>query len=186
MRDEHYSPFKGPPPEPSRLKAVTVFVMARQRDDSAPLPEVSGLTGIGRDGLPSVNPSIAGLPETMHGCWRSRMRTSAGHVDSRRLRQSPVLGGANRGERGAARRGRETTPADHASPGAVGIRSMYLIGAGLEHTWPARLGGDAAGALPPRLVRCCSPSGRSLRVGAWSRFIGLGQRRCPANPLRGW
>ena len=62
MRDEHYSPFKGPPPEPSRLEAVTVFVMARQRGDPAPLPEVSGPTGIGPDGLPSVNPSIVGLP----------------------------------------------------------------------------------------------------------------------------
>jgi hypothetical protein len=33
MRDEHYSPFKGPPPEPSRLKAVTVFVLVRVRGD---------------------------------------------------------------------------------------------------------------------------------------------------------
>jgi hypothetical protein len=32
MRDEHYSPFKGRPPEPTRLEAVTVFVMARVRD----------------------------------------------------------------------------------------------------------------------------------------------------------
>ena len=33
MRDEHYSPFKGRPPEPTRLVAVTVFVMARLRGD---------------------------------------------------------------------------------------------------------------------------------------------------------
>jgi hypothetical protein len=34
VRDEHYSPFKGPPPsDPKRLKAVTVFVMARLRGD---------------------------------------------------------------------------------------------------------------------------------------------------------
>jgi hypothetical protein len=33
MRDEHYSPFKGPPPEPSRLEAVTVFVTARLRGE---------------------------------------------------------------------------------------------------------------------------------------------------------
>jgi aspartyl-tRNA(Asn)/glutamyl-tRNA(Gln) amidotransferase subunit A len=38
-----------------------------QNDDcdaqpTAPLPEVSGPTGIGPDGLPSVNPSIVGLP----------------------------------------------------------------------------------------------------------------------------
>ena len=62
VRDEQYSPFKEPPREQPRLKAVTVFVMARYRDGSAPLPEVSGPTGIGPDGLPSVNPSIVGLP----------------------------------------------------------------------------------------------------------------------------
>ena len=34
MRDEHYTPFTGPPPsEQPRLEAVTVFVMARLRGD---------------------------------------------------------------------------------------------------------------------------------------------------------
>lgn len=34
MRDEHYTPFKGPPPsDPSPREAVTVFVMARLRGD---------------------------------------------------------------------------------------------------------------------------------------------------------
>jgi hypothetical protein len=34
MRDEHYSPFKGPQvPQPSRPEAVTVFVLARLRGD---------------------------------------------------------------------------------------------------------------------------------------------------------
>jgi hypothetical protein len=34
VRDEHYTPFKGPPqPEPPRREAVTVFVMARLRGD---------------------------------------------------------------------------------------------------------------------------------------------------------
>jgi hypothetical protein len=33
MRDEHDSPFKGRPPEQTRLEAVTVFVLTRQRDD---------------------------------------------------------------------------------------------------------------------------------------------------------
>jgi hypothetical protein len=28
MRDEHYSPFTGPPPEPPRREAVTVFMLA--------------------------------------------------------------------------------------------------------------------------------------------------------------
>jgi hypothetical protein len=33
VRDEHYSPFKGPPPDPQRPETVTVFVMARLRGD---------------------------------------------------------------------------------------------------------------------------------------------------------
>jgi hypothetical protein len=34
VRDEHYTPFQGSPqPEPPRLEAVTVFVMARLRGD---------------------------------------------------------------------------------------------------------------------------------------------------------
>jgi hypothetical protein len=34
VRDEHYTPFKGPPlPDPPRREAVTVFVLARVRGD---------------------------------------------------------------------------------------------------------------------------------------------------------
>ena len=34
MRDEHYTPFTGlPQPEPRRLEAVTVFMLARLRGD---------------------------------------------------------------------------------------------------------------------------------------------------------
>jgi hypothetical protein len=52
VRDEHYSPFKGPPPEPSRLKAVTVFVMARVRGDLADSMRGSLAAGRSASGMP--------------------------------------------------------------------------------------------------------------------------------------
>lgn len=33
MRDEHYSPFKGPQPDRPPFETITVFVMARRRGD---------------------------------------------------------------------------------------------------------------------------------------------------------
>ena len=45
VRDESYSPFKGPPPAPHPLETVTLFVMARLRGEQTDSMRVSLRTG---------------------------------------------------------------------------------------------------------------------------------------------